>query len=69
MGENCDKVLSSKWRNSMIRMVVVGMGKMGLVHFGIMNSLPGSEVVAFAEPQETIRSFMRKARSQNQLVC
>lgn len=36
------------------RIGVVGLGKMGLLHLGVYNRLPGSEVVAAAEPGESL---------------
>jgi predicted dehydrogenase len=41
-----------------LRIGVVGLGKMGLLHGAIFNSLPDSAVVAVAEPVETLRKTL-----------
>ncbi len=41
-----------------LRIGVVGLGKMGLLHGAIFNSLPYSRVVAVAEPVATLRSTL-----------
>ncbi|MBI1892815.1 MAG: Gfo/Idh/MocA family oxidoreductase [Candidatus Rokubacteria bacterium] len=43
-----------------MRVGVVGLGKMGLLHAAIFNSLPGSRVIAVAEPS----ALPRKAASE-----
>jgi len=39
-----------------IRMGIVGVGKMGLLHAAIFNGLPGSRVVAVADPSPLVRN-------------
>ncbi len=41
-----------------LRVGIVGLGKMGLLHGAIFNSLPDSEVLAVAEPVETLRKTL-----------
>ena len=47
--------------NEQINVGVVGMGKMGILHTGILNSLDGVEVKAVADKQDLILSFIRGA--------
>lgn len=44
-----------------INVGVVGMGKMGILHTGILSSLDGVEVKAVADKQDLILSFIRGA--------
>ena len=44
-----------------INIGVVGMGKMGILHTGILSSLDGVEVKAVADKQDLILSFIRGA--------
>ena len=44
-----------------LRVAIVGLGKMGLVHAGILNVLPNVELVALCEKSNLIRKFSRKA--------
>lgn len=43
-----------------LRVGVVGMGKMGLLHCGVLNVLPGVELTAVCEPVQLIRRILRK---------
>ena len=43
-----------------LRLAVVGLGKMGLVHAGVLNVLPSSHVVALCEKSKLIRKFAVK---------
>jgi len=43
-----------------LRVAIVGLGKMGLVHAGILNVLPGVELVALCEKNNLIRRFSKK---------
>jgi predicted dehydrogenase len=43
-----------------LRVAVVGLGKMGLVHAGILNILPDVQVAALCEKSNLIRRFSRK---------
>jgi predicted dehydrogenase len=43
-----------------LRLAVVGLGKMGLVHAGILNVLPNVELVAFCEKSNLIRRLSSK---------
>src|SRR5688572_26097270 len=36
-----------------IRVAVIGLGKLGLLHAGLANGLPGSRLVAVADPSST----------------
>ena len=49
--------------NEKINIGVVGMGKMGIMHTGILSSLDGVEVKAVADKQGLILSFIRGAIS------
>jgi len=43
-----------------LRVAVVGLGKMGLVHAGMLNVLPSVELVALCEKSSLIRRFSKK---------
>jgi predicted dehydrogenase len=43
-----------------LRVAIIGVGKMGLVHAGILNVLPNVELVALCEKSSLIRSFSKK---------
>jgi predicted dehydrogenase len=43
-----------------MRVAIVGLGKMGLVHAGILNVLPGVELIALCEKSSLIRRFSKK---------
>jgi predicted dehydrogenase len=43
-----------------LRVAVVGLGKMGLLHAGILNVLPNVELVAVCEKSSLIRRFSKK---------
>jgi predicted dehydrogenase len=45
--------------NNPLRVGVIGLGKMGLLHLGILNALKDTKVVAYAEPQEIVRRYMK----------
>jgi len=45
--------------NEQINSGVIGMGKMGILHTGILSSLDGVEVKAVADKQDLILSFIR----------
>lgn len=47
--------------NEPIRVGVVGLGKMGLLHSGILNTLPGVELAAICEKSSLIRRIAKKA--------
>ena len=42
-----------------IRVGVIGTGKMGLLHAAILNSLDGSEVAGFAEPERLVSGILK----------
>ena len=48
-------------KNGKLRVAVVGFGKMGMVHAGILNVLPDIELVAVCERSGLVRRFLRKA--------
>jgi len=43
-----------------LKVAVVGFGKMGILHAGILNALPKVQLVAVCEKSGLIRRFMRK---------
>ncbi len=43
-----------------LKVAVVGFGKMGMLHAGILNALPQAELVAVCEKSRLIRKFLRK---------
>ena len=45
----------------MIRVGVVGLGKMGLLHASILSANPGVELVALCEQNKLVRRFAKKA--------
>lgn len=47
-------------RNEKLRIGIVGIGKMGLVHSGILNVLQDVELVAMCEKNNMIRRFAKK---------
>ncbi|MEM3566186.1 MAG: Gfo/Idh/MocA family oxidoreductase [Candidatus Bathyarchaeia archaeon] len=44
-----------------LRVAVVGFGKMGMLHAGILNILPGVKLVTICEKSGLIRKFLKKA--------
>ena len=44
----------------MLRVGVVGMGKMGLLHSGILNVLPGVELAGVCESANLTRRILKK---------
>jgi predicted dehydrogenase len=46
--------IESSGQNEKVRIGVIGAGKMGLLHTGIFNSIPGGKVVAISEKQGLI---------------
>mgnify|MGYP000356632394 CR=1 FL=1 len=42
-----------------MRIGIIGLGKMGMLHAAIVNSLPEAELVAIAEPTEFIKSALQ----------
>ena len=42
-----------------IRVGVIGTGKMGLLHAAVLNSLEGSEVAGFAEPERLVSGILK----------
>lgn len=51
-----------------LSLAVVGLGKLGLVHCALANSLPGCRLVAVAEPQSIVNSLLRAQLSDVTLV-
>ena len=47
-----------------IRVGVIGTGKMGLLHAAILNSLDGSEVAGFAEPERLVSGILKGVTSK-----
>lgn len=44
----------------LVRVGVVGLGKMGLLHASLSNALPGSRLVSVCEPTDMIRKFFER---------
>jgi predicted dehydrogenase len=44
-----------------LKVAVVGFGKMGILHAGVLNVLPGVKLVAVCEKSGLIRRFLKKA--------
>ena len=51
-----------------LRVGVVGMGKMGLLHSGILNVLPGVELAGVCEPASLTRRILKKALRKTLVV-
>jgi len=51
-----------------LRVAVVGFGKMGMLHAGILNVLPKVKLVAICEKNGLIRKFLKKAVRNVQVV-
>jgi predicted dehydrogenase len=51
-----------------LRVAVVGLGKMGLVHSGVLNVLPNVELTAVCEKSSLIRRFSKKIFKGTQIV-
>jgi len=51
-----------------LRVAVVGLGKMGLLHAGILSFLPNVELAAFCEKSAIIRRFLKGAFKNAQVV-
>jgi len=47
--------------NRTIRIGIVGLGKMGLLHASIMNTIPDVQTVAICESKALLRHFAKKA--------
>jgi predicted dehydrogenase len=51
-----------------LKVVVVGLGKMGLLHAGILNTLPGAKLTAVCDKSGLIRRFFKKLLGEVQVV-
>jgi len=51
-----------------LRVAIIGLGKMGLVHAGILNVLPNVELVALCEKSGLIRRFAKKVFKELEVV-
>jgi predicted dehydrogenase len=51
-----------------LKVAVVGLGKMGLLHAGILNTLDGVELVAVCDKSGLIRRFFKKLLGEVQVV-
>lgn len=51
-----------------LRIALVGLGKMGLVHAGILNVLPNVRLVALCEKSSLVRRFSKKAFKELEIV-
>jgi len=51
-----------------VRVAVVGLGKMGLLHAGLLNVLPNADLVAFCEKSALIRKVLSKVFSAAYIV-
>ena len=47
--------------NKQINVGIVGFGKMGILHAGILNALPGCKVIAICETEPLVRKIASKA--------
>ena len=47
-------------KNGKLRVAVVGLGKMGLVHAGVLNVIPDVQLVALCEKSKLIQRFSKK---------
>jgi predicted dehydrogenase len=45
-----------------IKVGIIGMGKMGLLHTAILNSLPGTKVKAVVDTEKLVTSFLKNAQ-------
>ena len=54
--------------NKKLHVAIVGLGKMGLLHAGILSFLPNAELVAFCEKSAMIRRFLKKTLNQTEVV-
>jgi predicted dehydrogenase len=52
----------------LLRVAVVGLGKMGLLHASILNTLPNVQIVACCDKSRLILRFFRKASNKIQMV-
>jgi len=43
-----------------LKVAVIGFGKMGMLHAGILNTLPNVQLTAICEKDRLIRRFLRK---------
>ncbi|MGB9683894.1 MAG: Gfo/Idh/MocA family protein [Candidatus Bathyarchaeales archaeon] len=44
-----------------LKVAVVGFGKMGMLHAGILNVVPGAKLVAVCEKSDLVQKFLKKA--------
>jgi predicted dehydrogenase len=51
-----------------LRVAVVGLGKMGLIHAGILNVMPNVELVALCEKSGMIRKYLKKIFNEIHIV-
>jgi len=51
-----------------LKVAVVGMGKMGMLHASILNTIPGVELVALCDKNFLIRRFLRKVFKEIAIV-
>ncbi|MEM2281743.1 MAG: Gfo/Idh/MocA family oxidoreductase [Candidatus Bathyarchaeia archaeon] len=51
-----------------LRVAVVGFGKMGMLHTGILNVLPSVKLVAICEKSDLVRRFLKRAVKAVQVV-
>jgi len=54
--------------NDKVRVAVVGLGKMGLLHAGILSFLPNADLVAFCEKNAMIRRFLKGTLNKAEVV-
>tara|TARA_B100000963_G_C22634553_1_gene676811 strand:+ start:1853 stop:2902 length:1050 start_codon:yes stop_codon:yes gene_type:complete len=46
--------------NKILKIAFIGMGRMGVTHFSILNSHPNVEIIAIVEPSKIIKSFFKR---------
>jgi predicted dehydrogenase len=52
----------------MKRIAIIGLGKMGLLHASLLNTIPGVKLVAFCEKSRLVRHFARNIFAGVQIV-
>lgn len=57
-----------KLKGNILRVAIVGLGKMGLVHTGILNVLPNVKLVALCDKSSLIRRFSKKTLKGIEIV-
>jgi predicted dehydrogenase len=56
--------MHSSVENEVVRVGIIGLGKMGILHAGVLNALDGSKVVAICEREGLLRRVGKKVLQQ-----